>query len=315
MTGAFLRPQSRRAGLVAGALALGACVAGPGAAQSAATADTAALMRDVRVLAADSMEGRRAGTPGGLRARAWLVGRIRSLGLDSVQGGYEHRFSFRGDSVQGVNLLGLVRGTAEPDRYVVISAHYDHVGVRNGQVYNGADDNASGTAAVLALARAIREAPLRHSVIFAWLDAEEMGLQGARAFVAAPPVPRERIVLNVNLDMVGHSDAGELFAAGTSHYPELRPALDSVAAHAPIRLRFGHDRKDVPAEKDWTGDSDHGAFHAVGIPFIYFGVEDHQDYHKPSDDPETLTPAFYGKAVATIETAVRALDRRLLRTR
>jgi hypothetical protein len=76
-----------------------------------------------------------------------------------------------------------------------------------------------------------------------------------------------------------------------------------------VKLRLGHDRPGVSGEQDWTLDSDHGAFHSAGIPFVYFGVEDHQDYHRPSDDPETLTPGFFGNAVATILEALRRLDR------
>jgi hypothetical protein len=278
----------------------------PAATQSIPSADTAALMRTVRVLAADSMEGRAAGTPGGARARVWLLERLRAIGVARLGDSLTYAFPLaRGG--EGVNLIGVVRGTATPERYLVLSAHYDHVGVQAGQIYNGADDNASGVAAVLALAERLRARPLGHSVIIALFDAEEGGLRGARAFVAHPPVPKASLVLNINLDMVGHSDTGELYVAGTSHTPRLRPPLDSIAARAPIRLLFGHDQGG--GHNDWTTQSDHGAFHAAGIPFLYFGVEDHQDYHKPTDDPETLTPAFFGGAVATIEAAIRILDR------
>lgn len=278
----------------------------PATAQTIPAADTAALMRAVRVLAADSMEGRAAGTPGGARARAWLLARLRTLGIAPLSNELTQAFPLaRGG--EGVNLIGVVRGTTAPERYLVLSAHYDHVGVQGGQVYNGADDNASGVAAVLALAERLRARPPGHSVIVALFDAEEGGLRGARAFVANPPVPKASLLLNINLDMVGHSEAGELYAAGTSHTPRLRPPLDSLAARAPITLRFGHDQGG--GQDDWTTQSDHAAFHAAGIPFVYFGVEDHKDYHKPTDDPETLTPAFFGGAVATIEEAIRILDR------
>jgi hypothetical protein len=280
----------------------------PVSAQTIPSADTAALMRTVRVLAADSMEGRAAGTPGGARARTWLLARLRTLGIAPLGDALTQAFPLaRGG--EGVNLIGVVRGSRTPERYLVLSAHYDHVGVQGGQVYNGADDNASGVAAVLALAERLRARPLAHSVIVALFDAEEGGLRGARAFVASPPVPKASLVLNVNLDMVGHSDAGELYVAGTSHTPRLRPPLDSLATRAPITLRFGHDQGG--GQNDWTTQSDHGAFHAAGIPFLYFGVEDHADYHKPTDDPDTLTPAFFGGAVATIEEAIRILDRAL----
>ena len=263
-------------------------------------------MRTVRVLAADSMEGRGAGTPGGARARTWLLARLREIGIAPLSARLEQPFPLpRGG--EGVNLIGVVRGTATPERYLVLSAHYDHVGVQRGQTYNGADDNASGVAAVLAIAERLRAAPLGHSVIIALFDAEESGLLGARTFVANPPVPLASIALNVNLDMVGHSEAGELYAAGTSHTPRLRAPLDSLARRAPVRLLLGHDQGG--GHDDWTSQSDHGAFHAARIPFLYFGVEDHKDYHKPTDDPETLTAAFFGRAVTTIEAALRTIDR------
>ena len=299
-----------RAGLLAGALALGGPVAAPGAfAQAIPSADTAMLMATVRVLAADSMEGRKAGSPGGARARAYLERRLVALNIPPLGRTHLQNFALPRDGGVGANLLGVIRGTRFPGRYLVLSAHYDHIGVRGRQIYNGADDNASGTAAVLALAEAFRNDPLDHSVVVALLDAEEIGSPGARAFLDSGLVPLDSIVLNVNLDMVGHSETNELWAAGSGRTPMLRPVLDSVARMAPVTLRLGHDRAGTAGEKDWTGSSDHRLFHRAGIPFIYFGVEDHKDYHRPTDDPETLTPVFFGKAVGTILEAVRRLDK------
>ena len=308
------RPHSvvLRAGLLAGALASWGCTRpDPAPAQGIVSADTAGLMQTIRVLAADSMEGRRAGTPGGARARRYLIARLEGIGVARFGGTYEHRFALPRDSSEGVNLLGVLPGTDTSASYIVLSAHYDHLGIRRGEIYNGADDNASGVAAVLAIAAAIRKSPLRHPVLIALFDSEEGGLNGARAMVATPPVPRGRLGIDVNLDMVGHSEAGVLWVAGASQTPRLRPLLDSLSAAAPIALKIGHDRKGVPGEEDWTGSSDHGPFHAAGIPFLYFGVEDHKDYHRATDDPETLTPVFFGKAVGTMLEALRRVDRML----
>lgn len=293
------------AGLLAGAVALGTAV--PRLLPAQASTDTASLMRDVRALAADSMEGRRIGTPGAAKARRYLAQRLRELGVTPLDHGFDQSFA-AGKVGQGVNLLGTIKGMKQRERYVVLSAHYDHVGIMRGAVYNGADDNASGTAALLALARELKRRPLQHSVILAWFDGEEAGLLGAKAFIARPPVPLSRIALDVNLDMVGHSERGELWAAGGAYSPTLRAFLERLAAQAPVRLLLGHDRPGIAGQQDWTGDSDHAAFHDAGIPFIYFGVEDHKDYHRPTDDPETLTPLFYSAAVRTILQAVRGLD-------
>src|SRR5690606_27737683 len=114
---------------------------------------------------------------------------------------------------------------------------------------------------------------------FAALDAEEMGLQGAKALVNDFPFPLNTVILNINLDMISKNQRNELYAAGTAHYPHLRPLLEEASKDAPIKLLFGHD---IPGTdmQDWTSASDHAAFHEQGIPFIYFGVEDHEDYHK-----------------------------------
>jgi hypothetical protein len=305
-------PQFLRAGLLAGALGVGGTADPRAAAAQAIVGDTAALMSTVRVLAADSMEGRKAGSRGSARARAYLVGRLTAIGLTPLVADYQQRFPLPRDEPNvGTNLLAVIPGTASPRHYIVLSAHYDHVGVVREQIYNGADDNASGVAAVLALAVELKRNPLRHSVVIALFDAEESGVMGARAFLAAQPVPKDSIRLNVNLDMIGHSETGVLWAAGSGRRPQLRPLLESISAGAPVQLRLGHDQPGLQGQPDWTFDSDHAPFHSAGIPFVYFGVEDHQDYHQPTDDPETITPAFFGRAVETIHRALRALDSRL----
>ncbi len=306
------RPILLRASLLAGAIGIGGGTVPARAAAQDFVADTAALMATIRVLAADSMEGRKAGTPGGAKARAYLVGKLAAIGLSPLMPGYLQPFLLpRKESNVATNLLALIPGTDFPRQYIVLSAHYDHAGTIRQQIYNGADDNASGVAAVLALAAELKRNPLRYSVVIALFDAEEDGVMGARAFVAKPPMPKDSIRLNVNLDMVGHSEIGVLWAAGAGRRPALRPLLEKVAAGAPVILRLGHDQPGVPGQQDWTFDSDHAPFHAAGIPFVYFGVEDHKDYHQPTDDPETITPAFFGRAVETIHRVLRALDARL----
>ena len=298
----------------------GACASGPsgenggaGPGSAPRVLDSAQMMAHVRALAADSMQGRRSGSPGAAMARRYITGRLTELGARPLGGdSYEQEFTSPHGAGAGVNLLAQVAGRTHPDRYIVLSAHYDHLGVRSGQIYNGADDNASGVGAVLAIAAALAQRQPESTVILALFDAEESGKIGATAFVGAPPVPLSRVVLNINLDMVGRNAKGELYVAGTSHYAFLRPYLDSVAARAPVSLRFGHDTPSpMRPSDDWTDASDHGAFHNAGIPFAYFGVEDHPDYHKPTDDVERIEPAFYVRAAETILDALRTFDRNL----
>jgi len=270
------------------------------------------LMTSVSTLAAPSMEGRRTGTAANASARAWVIGEMRSAGLEPLGTDFQLPFSFErnGAKQSGVNVGGVCKGKGAKDTgAMVITAHYDHLGIRDGATYHGADDNASGVSVLLALARQCRQSPWTHDALFVAFDAEEQGLQGARAFVAAPPIAKERLAININMDMVARGDKGELYAAGTHHRPALKPVLEPIAARAPIKLLFGHDSGG--GQEDWTSQSDHGAFHTAGIPFIYFGVEDHPDYHKPTDTADKINATFFYGAALTILDAVTALDRAL----
>jgi hypothetical protein len=284
--------------------------------------DGPGMIAAVAVLAHDSLEGRRVGTPGGEKARSFLLSEFERRGLAPLDGQRTQAFEFtgRGGSTptRGVNVMGIVRGTAQPDRYIVVSAHYDHLGVRNGQVYNGADDDASGTAALLALGQWIHDHPQRHSFIFVAFDGEESGLRGARAFVASPPVPLERVLINVNLDMVSRSPKDELFAVGTRAYPFLAPYVAEAARLSRIELLTGHEGPGLPPGDDWTDSSDHGPFNDARIPFIYLGVEDHPGYHQPTDDVQDITRDFYVEAMETALDLLLILDQngdRILATR
>jgi hypothetical protein len=279
--------------------------------------DSERLMAAVTALADPKLEGRAAGSPGGLAARAWVVDRFKTLGLQPVSGAYVHPFTYSRMTMNGrqdgeaANVLGMCVGTDAKLPFFVVSAHYDHLGVRDGQVYPGADDDASGVAVILELAAFCRKTPFRHSIIFAAFDAEERGLQGARAFLVKPPVPQARIGLNINLDMVSRSDKREIFVAGTYHYPDLKAPLDEIAKRAPITVLFGHDKPVAIAGgvEDWTNQSDHGPFHAAKIPFVYWGVEDHADYHKPTDTADKINRGFFVDVAETILDSVLALDR------
>ncbi len=251
-------------------------------------------------------------TPGGAKARAYLLGRLAEIGVSPAQGdSLEHRFTFQRESaaVQGVNLLGVIPGTTGSSRVLLLMAHYDHVGVRAGEIYNGADDNASGVATVLKIAQSLKARAPLHDVVIALLDAEEGGIRGAKAMVASPDFAPllEQIVLAVNLDMVSRSDKNELHAAGAHHFPWLRTRLDRIALGSDVVLKQGHDSPDL-GQGDWTTQSDHVAFHEIRKPWVYFGVEDHPDYHQPTDDFGTIPTDFFKRSAATIERAVRAFD-------
>ena len=275
--------------------------------------NAAQLLRDDQMLSADDMAGRGIGTTGGIKAREYIAAQFKSADIRPFNNQYFQPFEVTaksGAKINGANVVGYIEGAKYKDKYIVISAHYDHLGTRNGEIYNGADDDASGVAALFAIAEYLKKNKPAHSIIFAAFDGEESGFLGSKKFIGEPPVVKESIALNVNMDMVAHNDKNELYASGTYHYPTLKPTLDQIAKTAKVKLILGHDRPEQKSD-DWTNQSDHFVFHQQKIPFVYFGVEDHKDYHKPTDDFANINQKFYVQAVETILEAVKMFDKNL----
>jgi hypothetical protein len=284
--------------------------------------DMTAALRDVCVLSADVMAGRLVGTEANALARAYLIERYESIGLEPIGGSFVHAFDFDRpidfrnpdagrESFTGNNLIGRIPG-ADSSRAMAVTAHYDHVGPgENNEIFNGADDNASGVGGLLAVAEHFIANPPAHDVLIIAFDAEEGGLNGARAFVAEPPRGAAPVVLNYNLDMLGYSPDGDIWAAGSYHTPALLPVIEAAAAEASITLAAGYDRPTGDPREDWTLLSDHGPFHVAGIPFLYLGVEDHEHYHQPSDEFSIIDPVFYAGVVALSVDLAERMDEAL----
>jgi Zn-dependent M28 family amino/carboxypeptidase len=211
-----------------------------------------------------------------------------------------------GELITGRNVMGVIRGSVTPDRYIVVSAHFDHVGTQRGVVHPGANDNASGAAALLAVADLLKLAPPKNSVILVWFDAEELGLLGSQAFVRTPPVPLARIVANVNADMLSRSDNGRLFVSGTQFYAAFRPLIDSVASTGFMRVERGHDGTD--SREDYYRFSDQWSFHERRIPAVLVTTGNYPDLHRPADTILRANVALYVRAVSAFADLVRRLD-------
>ncbi|AMM52904.1 peptidase M20 [Rufibacter sp. DG15C] len=266
------------------------------------------VLRDVEILAADSMGGRLPNTPGHAKAQQYLMKRFKEVGLTPILQPFQFTSRATKEQTPGSNIIGTIAGKSE--KVIVITAHYDHVGTRNGIIFNGADDDASGIGALLAIATHFNAQKPQHTLYFVAFDAEEQGLAGSKAFVENLPIAKERILLNVNMDMLSISAKNELYAAGTFHYPWLKPILDQVKTPEGLTLKQGHDRPEQ-GHDDWTLQSDHGSFHRKQIPFVYFGVEDHPHYHKETDEFKNIHQPFYLKSVETVLNAVQLLDKQI----
>ena len=290
----------------------------PALAPAAPTVVASPLLDDVRILSGDDMQGRDTGSEGGERARAYIVSRLEAMGVQPAPFGRLQPFQAPGRTREGVkrfngvNIVGLIPGARVADRYIVVTAHYDHVGVNDGQIYHGADDNASGVATMLELARRLKANPPEHSVLIVALDGEERGLLGAREFVKAPPVPLSAVSLNLNFDMTARAETdGHLWVTGTYQHPDLRPILQPVTAQGAVSFAFGKDTPRDTGENNWVDASDHAAFHAAGVPFLYMGVDYHPDYHRPSDTFERIDPTVFTQATELAIAGFYALDRAL----
>lgn len=272
--------------------------------------DSTQMITDLQALSSDAFKGRKAGLAGIGLSYQLIQSRLRQAGVDSFATGFSQDFSL--NAVTRKNFLGLVRGTAHPDLYIVVGAHYDHLGVDgNGVVFHGADDNASGVAATLAMAKYFQQHKPAYSIIFGIWDAEEVGLRGSAYFVNNPPagVALSNIRFNLNADMLARSDNNSIWASGLSHFPAYSYLVDSIRLRSKTELKSGYDKPADP--QDWTYLSDHGSFYSKGIPYLYLGVEDHPDYHKTSDTFDKINPDRFTDNANIFAQMAIMLDRKL----
>jgi len=271
----------------------------------------AALRCWVTWLAAPALAGRAPGSPGGETARAGIVAVFTDLSLEP--GGDDD--TFLQPLPRGANVLGLIPGRdpAREDEVIVIGAHYDHLGEHGGAVHPGADDNASGVAVLLEVARRISAAPPARSVLFAAFDAEEppayrTAAMGSQHWIDHPTIARSRVVAMFAMDLMG----GNLWpGARTPLYVMGRETITASGApdltRAPLPTLAMHLRliEDLPTGRQ--AFSDHGAFFAANIPVLFFSTGRTRHYHRPTDTPDTLDYAKLTAEVEVVEAHVRWL--------
>lgn len=305
--------------LVTALLLAAACRTTESVLATGASPDAARLHRDIAWLADDRLEGRATGAPGNDSSAVWLARRHATLGLRPVAAdGFFQRFVARSAQAAHAgqpaalatqNVVALLPGRDPGLRgeYVVIGAHYDHLGrsptsamdpEAGNAIRNGADDNASGTAALLELARLFAARPARRSILVVHFSGEELGLLGSQWFVDHPLVPLDSVAAMVNFDMIGRLQNEKLIVYGVATAREL-PAIVDSANVAP--------RLAISAVGDGFGPSDHSAFHAKGIPVLHFFTDLHDDYHRATDDVEKIDAAGEARIVAVAERVVRAI--------
>jgi Peptidase family M28 len=248
------------------------------------------LRQVVKDLTAPEFAGRSGA--GGQKAAAYLVDRFRALQLEPLFDG-DFKQAVPGKepgTVIGHNVGARLLGSdpARKNEWVILGAHFDHLGVRNGHVYPGADDNASGVAMMLEVARTIAQSAERpkRSLMFVGFDLEEVGLFGSRYFVAHSPVALERVVLFITADMISRSLAGvcdsHVFVMGSENAPGLRPWIEEAARGRSLTVDL------LGADLLVLNRSDYGPFRSRSIPFLFFTTGENPRYHTADDTPETL---------------------------
>ena len=261
----------------------------PGSADSAvASIKQPDIRKHIRVLASDTFEGREAGTRGGIAAGVYIVKQLEAAGVESA---VPDGTFYQGFGRNYRNILGVIRGSDAnlKNEYILVGAHFDHVGYGRrdnsngpiGFIHNGADDNASGTTALIEVAEAIQSLKTRpkRSVLFAFWDAEEKGLLGSEHWTSHPTVPLAKVRLAVNIDMIGRLRKDSLQVYGSRTAAGLRRFVSEHNVQSQLNIDF---------DWDLLRDSDHYPLARRRIPFVMPYTKKHYDYHRPSDDIEKL---------------------------
>jgi hypothetical protein len=254
------------------------------------------LRAHLNVLGADSLAGRGAGSEAYLDAAEYARGVFSRAGTQAIvttdgRVGFFQEFTIPDwDGATTVNVVAFVPGSDPElrDQFVTAGAHLDGLGRWKGQIHNGANDNATGSAVVLELARYFGQHPPRRSVIFGLWGAEEVGIHGSRYFVANAPVPMEQVVAHVNFDGVGRYDRSpgaqvKIYALGGANI--CQPLEDELLA---ANATSGALEFDMDDKEGWFPYSDHFNFHEAGVPSVFLTDLGSDDYHKPTDDIEFI---------------------------
>ena len=266
------------------------------------------LKTDLTIVASDEMEGRETGSEGQKKAGKYLISQYEKNGISFPKGAdsfYQKvpaaflNAKKNENLPDSENIWAFIEGSEKPDEIVVLSAHYDHVGIKNGEIYNGADDDGSGTVALLEIAKAFKKAKAKghgpkRSILILHVTGEEHGLHGSRYYSENPLFPLANTIADVNIDMIGrrdeaHADSNNyIYVIGSDH---LSTDLFNICENANkeyTKLKLDYKYNDKKDPNRFYYRSDHYNFAKHGIPsvFLFNGV--HADYHKATDEVDKI---------------------------
>ena len=262
------------------------------------------LKKLVYTLASNEFEGRKTGEKGQKLAAEYIANYYKERAIDpAITDDYMQQIPmeyFRGRSKDtAANVIAYIKGSAWPDEYIVLSAHYDHVGIRGGKIYNGADDDASGTAAVLEIAEAFKTAAKngqgpKRSIVFLNVSGEEIGLFGSRYYTEHPVFPLQNTVANLNIDMIGRIDEKHVnnpdfvYLIGSDKISSELHELSEAINKKYVNLELDYTYNDENDPNRFYYRSDHYNFAKNGIPIIFYFNGVHRDYHKATDTADKI---------------------------
>lgn len=278
------------------------------------------LKKHLYIVASDEMEGRNTGSAGQKKAGEYLINEYKKMGVShpsSMSNFYqnipsEYFGNRRGKTYpNSENILAYIEGSEKPNEVIVISAHYDHVGVNSeGQVFNGADDDGSGTVALLEIAEAFKMAKNKgkgpkRSILFLHVTAEEIGLLGSKYYSENPIFPLENTVVNLNIDMIGRSDpenAGKnyVYVIGSEMLSTDLKKISEAANNETTKMELNYKYDDPNDKMRLYYRSDHYHFAKNNIPVAFYFDGIHEDYHKITDDPDKIDYELFAKRTKLI---------------
>ena len=286
------------------------------------------LKKNLMVIASDEMQGRDTGSEGQKAAGKYMINFYKNLGISypKALGSYyqivpkEALKTRRGDLPESENILAFIEGTEKPEEIIVVSAHYDHVGTKDGVVYNGADDDGSGTVAVMEIAEAFQEAKKagkgpKRSILFLHVTGEEHGLLGSKYYSDNPVFDMKNTVVDLNIDMIGRSDKENegkdyVYVIGSEMLSSQLKVINEAANKITHNLELNYKYDDPNDTQRLYYRSDHYNFAKHGVPVAFFFDGIHADYHQPTDDPEKIDyPLLQKRAQLVFATAWELANR------
>jgi len=265
------------------------------------------LKKNLYVIASDEMEGRDTGSPGQKKAGEYMINYYKALGISypKALGSYYQKVPADfmkkrggGNLPDSENILAFIEGSEKPEEIVVVSAHYDHVGTKNGIVYNGADDDGSGTVGVMEIAKAFQSAKKagkgpKRSILFLHVTGEEHGLFGSEYYTDNPVFPLANTVVDLNIDMIGRDDPENrgkqyVYVIGSEMLSSELKVINEAANRNTNNLELNYKYDDPNDTQRLYYRSDHYNFAKNNVPVAFFFDGIHEDYHKPTDDVEKI---------------------------